>query len=68
MKVVSNARSAWRWFSVQAAAVVALIPVAWAQLPPETQALIPDQYRPWAITVVAVAGILGRLIDQSSEK
>lgn len=65
MKLVENAKGAWRWFSVQAAATVALIPLIWSQLPPETQALIPADARPWVITAVAVAGILGRLIDQS---
>jgi hypothetical protein len=68
MKIVTNARSAWRWFSVQAAALVAIIPMAWSQLPPESQALVPEEYRPWVITVVAVAGIIGRLIDQGGEK
>jgi len=68
MKIVRNARSAWRWFSVQAAALVAIIPMAWSQLPPESQALVPEEYRPWVITVVAVAGIIGRLIDQGGEK
>ncbi len=68
MKIVTNARSAWRWFSVQAAALVAIIPMAWSQLPPESQALVPEEYRPWVITVVAVSGIIGRLIDQGGEK
>lgn len=68
MKTVANAKSAWRWFSVQAAALVALIPVVWSQLPPESQALVPEEYRPWAITIVAVAGIIGRLIDQGTSK
>lgn len=68
MKLVTDAKKAWTWFSVQAMALVALIPVIWMQLPPETQALIPAGWKPYVITAVAVAGILGRLVDQGSEK
>lgn len=64
MRLVEDARRAWRWFSVQALAILALIPVIWAELPPESQALLPEAWRPWALTLVAVAGIAGRLIRQ----
>lgn len=64
MKLVENARQAWKWFSVQALAFLTLIPVVWMQLPPETQALVPDAWRPWIITAVALSGIVGRLVAQ----
>lgn len=68
MKMVSDVRRAWRWFSVQVLAVLAVVPIVWEQLPPETHALLPEAWRPWAITGVAVAGIVGRLVDQGSAK
>ena len=64
MTFVENARQAWKWFSVQALTVLALIPVVWAQLPPETHALVPEVARQWVITGVALAGIVGRLVSQ----
>lgn len=64
MKLVENARQAWKWFSVQALALLALIPQIWAELPPETHALFPLNALRWTITLVAVAGIIGRLVPQ----
>jgi len=64
MKLVENARQAWKWFSVQALAMLALVPLIWSELPPETQEIIPPTWRPWIVTGVALAGIAGRLIAQ----
>ena len=68
MKMVKDAKSAWRWFSVQALALSAALPMIWAQLPPETRMLIPPKWLPWIITVVALAGIVGRLIEQGPKQ
>lgn len=63
MKLVSNARQAWRWYSVQAMAVAGALQGAWVALGP-LQARVPD----WAVDAMTVAillsGIVGRLIDQ----
>lgn len=64
MKLVDDAKQAWRWFSMWALGVLAALPLVWAELPPETHALIPDAVRPWIITAVALAGIAGRLVRQ----
>lgn len=64
MRLVSDARRAWRWFSMQALALLAIIPVVWAELPPEVAAIIPAGWYPWIVTGVAVAGMIGRLVDQ----
>lgn len=67
MKLVKDARRAWRWFSVQAMAALALLPIIWMQLPPETQAMVPDHWRPWIMVAVAIGGIAGRLIKQGDD-
>lgn len=65
MKFVSDWRSAWRWFSVQALAAIALLPVVWPTLPPQVHAWVPEEWRPWIIVALAIGGIAGRLIDQN---
>lgn len=67
MKLVNDARRAWQWFSVQALAVLALVPVIWAELPVEAQALVPAEWRPWVLAGVAMAGLVGRLIKQGQD-
>lgn len=61
---VSNWRSAWRWFSVQVLAVLAVLPLVWAELPPDVQAWLPEAWRPAVLTALALAGIVARLKAQ----
>ena len=68
MKLVKDARKAWRWFSVQALAALAILPVVWVQLPPDVQAMMPDAWRPWVMVALAVGGIAGRLIKQGDDE
>lgn len=64
MTLVENARQAWRWFSVQALAAIAIIETLWLSLPPETVALIPAEWKAGIVTFLAVAGAIGRLVKQ----
>lgn len=64
MKLVDDARQAWRWFSIWALGALGALPVIWTQIPPESQALIPPEWRPWVLLVIALAGIAGRTIKQ----
>lgn len=68
MRLIDDWRQAWRWFSVQAGAVVVLLPVAWEALPDETKALIPDAWLPWIVSAVGVAVVIGRLIPQGKRQ
>ena len=67
MTLVENWKSAWKWFSVQALAVIALLPLVWPSLPPGVTAWVPESWRPWIIAILAVGGIVGRLIDQQKQ-
>lgn len=64
MKLIENWRQAPRMLSVQALAVIAGLPAAWLMIPDEVKALIPPAWIPWITTGLALAGIIGRLIDQ----
>lgn len=67
MKLVSNWRRAWRWFSVQAMAVVTAMMGGWIMVPDDLR----DSFPSWVTLVfhgaaglMLVLGIAGRLFDQ----
>lgn len=66
MKLVPNARRAWRWFSMQMMALAASAQVAWEALPPDALAVIPADWRGYITLGLVVAAMLGRLVDQGT--
>ncbi len=64
MKLVPNARQAWKWLSMHFIALAAI----WETLPPEAVAVIPDPWRGWVTLVLLVGAGLGRLVDQGTAK
>lgn len=62
MKIVSNWRSAWKWLSVQFLA----LQVAWQALPAEAVAVIPLAWQGYITLGLALAALLGRMIDQGT--
>ena len=66
MKLVPNAGQAWKWFSVQALALIAALQVLWETLPAEALAVIPVDWRGYITLGLAVLALVGRLIDQGS--
>jgi hypothetical protein len=64
MKLIQNWKEAWKMYSVQALAVIAALPIIWASLPDEWKAEVPSEWVKALVVVVAIAGILGRIIDQ----
>jgi hypothetical protein len=64
LKIVDNAKSAWKWFSVQAMALAAAIQGAWMFVPEDMKTSIPANLVQ-AVTVSLLAlGIAGRLVQQ----
>ena len=66
MKLVPNAASAPRWFSMQLLTIVAALQVAWETLPPEALAIIPEDWRGYITLGLVLAAMIGRLIDQGT--
>jgi hypothetical protein len=64
MKLVKDARSAWRWWSVQSMALAVAVQGAWQMLPPDLAARVPDWIGTAATVAILVLGIVGRLVDQ----
>jgi hypothetical protein len=65
MKLIPDWREAWKWFSVQAFAIIIALPMIWAAMPADVKGYLPDEWKPWIMIALAVAGILGRIIDQN---
>lgn len=64
MMVIDNWKQGWKLFSVQALALAGAIPVIWTQLPDDVKAMIPASWMGVITAVVAVCGIIGRLVKQ----
>ena len=67
MRLVKDARKAWRWLSVQLAAVSTLAPGAWLMVPDDMRQAVPPEWLAVAGIVLGVLIIAGRLIDQESD-
>ena len=67
MKLVPNASKALRMASIQALAGIVTLQAVWVASP-ELQALLPGVWVQGITAVLAVAGVIGRLIDQPKAK
>jgi len=65
MKMVENWKTAWRWHSTQVFAVLAVLPMVWAELPDDIKTQIPANWHPWIVAAIAFGGILLRVRDQT---
>lgn len=64
MKLVSDWKSSWRWFSVFVPTINVAFIATWATLPARFQDAIPEQWVVGAAVMLIVLGVVGRLIDQ----
>lgn len=68
MKLIANAKQSWRLWSQQAFAAVVAIQGLWLTLTPEQQQMVPDNLVNVATVVVAVVGVVSRLLVQKEKK
>lgn len=66
MKLVSEWKKAYRWFSVQIMGLIAAIGIAWPLMPDDLKAYVPENVLP-IISVLAFVGILSRVVKQGKE-
>ena len=64
MKLVPNARKAWRWFSVQAMVLQGAAAGAWLTVPDDMRSAVPPEWLAVAAVALTVLGVSGRLVDQ----
>ena len=65
MRLVDNARDAWRWFSVQAMALTVAIEGAWLAVPADLKNRVPETWVDAVTMGLLVLGIFGRVVKQS---
>ncbi len=66
--LVPDWRKAWRWFSMWAMTLAIAIQTTWELATPELKANIPSTWLPYITIGVLIAGIVGRLINQTPDK
>lgn len=64
MKLVSDWKKAWKWFSVRFIALAAAVQVGLLGLPDAWRIYIPTNVMQVIVLVLLAAAILGRLVDQ----
>jgi len=67
MKLVENAKQAWRWFSVQAMALAVAIQGAWMFIPDDMKASIPKGVVEGVTIALLVLGVAGRVVKQADK-
>jgi hypothetical protein len=67
MKLVEDAKQAWRWFSMQAMVLAVAVQGTWEMVPADMKASIPQQYVTWLTLGLLVLGIAGRLVKQGEK-
>ena len=64
MKLIDEAKHAWKMLSMQAMAAAGALQIGWTQLPDDLKASIPHQWVSYATTALLVIGMVGRLVKQ----
>lgn len=64
MKLVSDWRNVWKYYSTQVLVAIAALPLVWASIPVEVQMMLPVEWRPWLLSGMALAGAASRVVKQ----
>ena len=67
MKLVPNARKAWRWISMQAMGVAVALQGAWVFIPDDLKARAGDDTAAWVTGALLVLGMIGRMVKQGDD-
>ena len=67
MRLVPNARKAWRWISMQAMGVAVALQGAWVFIPDDLKARAGDDLANWVTGALLVLGMIGRMVKQGDD-
>lgn len=65
MKLVYNWKDSWKWVSVHAMVLAGSLQGAWLYVPEDMKASLPASFVGGVTACILVAGVLGRLVDQT---
>ena len=65
LKLVDDAKGAWRWISMRCMTIAGAVQGAWMFLTDDMKASIPTNIVQWVTGGLLVLGIAGRLVKQS---
>jgi len=66
MKLVDNAKSWWKMFSMQAQVINTALLVSWQSLPSTLQTILPVQYLLIIAVGLLILGMVGRMVKQDN--
>lgn len=64
MKLIDNARNAWRMFCMQAMGLALVVQAAWVELPADLRGSLDSTTVRYITIALLVAGMFGRLVKQ----
>ena len=64
MKLIDNARNAWRMFSMQAMTLAIVVQAVWVELPADLRESLDSTTVRYITIGLLVAGVIGRLVKQ----
>lgn len=68
LRLISNWKQCWRWYSVQADYIPLAVIGAWQVLPAEWKSVVPETWLLYLAVAGFALGIVGRIIEQSDAK
>ncbi len=68
MKLITNWRQTWRFFSVWAMGAAGSVQTAWLAIPEEMKARIPDDWVNVITLALLVLGVAGRMVRQDDKQ
>jgi len=66
MRLIDNAASWWKMFSMQAQALNTALLVSWQALPSTLQTILPVSYLLVIAVVLLILGMVGRMVKQEN--
>ena len=64
MKLIENARNAWRMFSMQAMGLALVVQAVWVELPADLRDSLDSTTVRYITIGLLIAGVFGRLVKQ----